>query len=477
MGKGTWLGFVFFIAIVVLVFSTLVIGRITVFKKTYQIKILFDNLGGVKKGDDVRVDGIVVGKVSDFEFATRGVIAYIDLDEDITVYSDYQIVSEQYSMLGGNIISISRGTKTNERIDPKVILLQGRVKPSSLDELGNFAAENKQAFQELINSLRDVAKDIKEGSGTIGKLIKDPELYNQIKEIVSKIKSGEGTVGKLITSDELYKDVTDLLNQVKHGKGFITKILYDENFAQEITNTIDTVNKLVKKVEAGEGTLGKLTQDDELYKKAKQTLEGTSSIFGKVAATKVSLGSEYRTFSDNYGIGKVFLRIEPSEDKYFLAGVSILDLDKHSNIDFKDKISEYDSQTIIKPDVQLAYRIPWILDKRLTGRFGLLEGKVGGGVELNWDDFYLFKHPFQLTVEGRDAYNSVEDEDIDENINGPMIRAFAKTQLAREGFFKNFKLFAGGARGKDHPELMAGIGFEYEEEDIRTLVSLLGLSR
>jgi len=598
MSKNIWLGFVFLLAIAILTFSTLIVGDIKIFRNRYEVKIHFDNLGGTKKGDEVRVDGIAMGKVSNFQLAPKGVIVQAELERDIAIYSDYYIFAEQYSILGGNVLSIFRGTKTNEPIDLKKEILIGKIKPSSLDEIASFISQNRESFSEFVNSMREIVKDVKGGSGTLGKLLKDPELFDEIKDVFTKIKKGEGTLGKLITDETLYKDLTELISQAKKGKGFVSKILYDEKFVEDITNTINAVNKLVKKldsgegtlgkiisddslykdirtlltqikegkgflskalydekfadeisstfnalqklakklesdkgtlsqlmndeslyknikdlvndvkqgkgilsklihdeklacqvsetiekvdkvvkkIESGEGTLGKLTKDDELYKSAKQTLEGTNALFGKAAQTKVYFGADYKTFTDNYlGLGRTYLKIVPSDDKYFLAGVSVLDIDPKSKITYENGL-EGRSQYFIKPDAQLAYKIPWFLDKRLTGRFGILEGKVGGGLEFDLENL-LVDYPLQLTIEGRDAYNSVKDEDIDENIGGIMVRGFLKTQFAKEGFFKNIKLFAGATRAKEGPELFGGLGFEYEEEDIKTLVGLIGLTK
>jgi len=220
-----------------------------------------------------------------------------------------------------------------------------------------------------------------------------------------------------------------------------------------------------------------LVQNDELYNEAKKAVTGLSQTVGRVATTKAYLGTQYTTFSNSeYGMAKVYVRIEPSEDKYFLVGGSFFSFDTDTEIGY-DKKQEGDSQTIVKPDLQIGYRVPWILDKRMLVRAGLLEGKPGGGVELNWDDWLFFKYPVLLTVEGRDAYNSVPNEDMDEEINGALVRAYGKVALAQSGFFRNIKLYAGANRITDRPEFMGGIGFEYEEEDIRTLIGLIGLSR
>ena len=86
-------------------------------------------------------------------------------------------------------------------------------------------------------------------------------------------------------------------------------------------------------------------------------------------------------------------------------------------------------------------------------------------------------------LEARDAYNSVEEDDIDENIDGGMFRAWVKTSLWGkpdrwwEEILQATKLYAGASRiGDDDMDFFAGLGLEWEDKDIRSLVSLLGIA-
>src|SRR4029077_18491796 len=112
-----------------------------------------------------------------------------------------------------------------------------------------------------------------------------------------------------------------------------------------------------------------------------------------------------------------------------LAGGAILSIDKESRIQFKKQQRDNESDAIFKPEVQLGYRAPWLLDRHLTVRGGYLEGKPGGALEFCWEDWGLFTYPVRLTYEVRDAYNSVSRENIDEQIAGPHMKAYLKIPL------------------------------------------------
>ena len=126
----------------------------------------------------------------------------------------------------------------------------------------------------------------------------------------------------------------------------------------------------------------------------------------------------------------------------------------------------------------------WFLDHRLTLRGGLLEGKPGAGIDFVWEDWGFFTHPVQFSFEGRDAYNSVSREKIDEEIAGPMLRAYIKTPLwnRRDNWFElllsTVKLYVGANRiGTGKEELMAAVGLEWPDDDFRMLVGFIGLAK
>ncbi len=93
---------------------------------------------------------------------------------------------------------------------------------------------------------------MKEGKGTIGKLLNDESLYDDAKvaltnlgQLTKKLNADGGTIGKLLNDDTLYN---------------------------EATGAATNLNEILEKVNSGQGTLGQLVNDDSLYRDAKDTL-------------------------------------------------------------------------------------------------------------------------------------------------------------------------------------------------------------
>ena len=71
-------------------------------------------------------------------------------------------------------------------------------------------------------NLKDITADLRDGEGTIARLLSDDEAYqkldkslNDINEFTAALADAKGTIGKLVVSDEAYGKLTDLLDSVQ----------------------------------------------------------------------------------------------------------------------------------------------------------------------------------------------------------------------------------------------------------------------
>ena len=530
MNRGMWLGFLFFVALVILGFATLLVKNWNPFGHPVELKIHFTRAMGLREGSDVRVDGILYGRVVDvgLDKENPGVIVTAKLDEPVTLFKDAQILVESASVLGGNIVSITRGSQA-PALDLKE-KLTGHAR-GGLEEVGDIATDNRENLKQLIQNLKDLSQALKDGQGTVGKLLKSDELHKEavdtirsareeikkvgdgVNENLSKLTSkisekldkAEGPAGALLNDkkltekldrivanvEETSKNLKDITDSVKKGDGALGKMVTDKEMGEKLKSTIDNVERASEsiknigtKLETGEGSVGRLLQDDELYESARRTLDDVDRFFGRASRSVTEVVTDYAEFpSSKMSIAHLGIRIGPDEDKYIYLGAAAMSFDKTGPILFKEQQKYDENATYFKAELQLAYRAPWLLDRHLTIRAGLLEGKGGGGADFEWEDWGLFSWPARFTFEGRDAYNSVFRENIDEQIAGPMMRVYARIPLwiRRDNWFETLlsivKVDVGINRLTKNQELMAGISLDWPDEDIRTLVGFIGTAR
>ncbi len=524
--RGMWLGFIFITSLVILGFATLMKDNVLRFRQPVKIWAHFPSVQGLRTGNDVRVDGLVYGKVSEIELHPdgAGVLVTAELDKHIDLYQDAEVVVEAASILGGSTVSIKRGSK-RPALDLKQPL-KGTTAPG-LDAIGKLASDNSANVQKALENIRTLTQALVDAKGTIGKAIQSPELHDKVVGAVTEVKDevkkvgdsivkladkvgekidkGAGPLPAVLNDKKMTEDLQKTLEnankaseklasiaqKLDSGEGTLPLLLNDKATAQHIKKTAENLDKATEsireitgKVANGEGTAGRFFQDDELYEKAKQTLDDIDKVFAKAARAVVEIVGESKYYNGSpVQISKGGIRISPSEDKFFQVAACFISLDKEGDLIFKEQVEDGESATHIVADIQAGYRIPWFLDRRLTIRAGLIEGKPGGAVDLRWESWGFVEWPVLFTFEGRDGYNDLKNEDLDEGIHGAMMRAYAKVPLwiRKETWFEtllsSLYIYAGVSRIGEEPEGMIGMAIEFPDDDIRTLVSLIGLAR
>jgi phospholipid/cholesterol/gamma-HCH transport system substrate-binding protein len=529
MNRGMWLGFIFFVALVILGFITLLLKNVNFLGHPVKLSIHFERAQGLRPGSDVRVDGILFGRVDAVALHPHqsGVRVVVKLNEKVTLFQDAEIFVESSSVLGGNIVSIFRGSRGKPlNLDEE---LPGKSRPG-LEEVGDLANENRENLKKLIENLKDVSQSLKDGQGTVGKLLKSDELHKDLVDTLKgardaiadarteikkvgelttklsdKLDKGEGPavallndkkmtekLDRIVTNvEETSKNLKEITESVKKGEGALGKMVNDKEMGEKLKTTIDNVERASEsikniggKLETGEGSVGKLLQDDELYEQARRTLDDIDKFFGRASRAVIEIAGDYKDYPrTQLTVTKLGIRIGPDEDKYFQAGGAILGLNKDGSIQFRRQIDNNENDAVFKPEILLAYRAPWLLDRHLWVRAGFIEGKPGGSLQFTWDDWGAFTYPLQLTLEGRDTYRSVERERIDEELSRPMLRAYLRAPLCirketwLETLLSTVHLTAGVNRIGSRPEFLVGMSVEWPDEDIRTLVGLIGTAR
>lgn len=232
-----------------------------------------------------------------------------------------------------------------------------------------------------------------------------------------------------------------------------------------------SLKKILTQIEEGKGAVGKLIFDPKLSQQVSDAGDSISKVLDPIVSTRVFAGIESKYYGESeMSISKFYIKIFPRPERYFLVGGSALSLDVDGDIKFEDKLKKRKrDQSFIKADVLFAYKL---FNNRLTFRTGLLEGKFGGGIDFEIPITSSIISSISFTLEGRDAYNSVDDDDVDEGVSGALIRAYASAT-----FWRHLTIYAGASRlFDDDSEFMAGICFEYKDEDIKNFITLIGLS-
>jgi phospholipid/cholesterol/gamma-HCH transport system substrate-binding protein len=284
----------------------------------YRLVTYLPEVSGLANGAPVRLDGFEIGNVESIKLAPRvpgkpreknkniEVVMRVGkrYESDILTDSAASLVTE--GLLGNRYVNISLGVTG-------VPLKDGQEVPGSeekaMKEVVERSADVLANLQVLSENIQDLITGVKQGKGSLGKLLTDDQAYNHLNSILAKgdvmltnVQAGQGTLGKLVASDEMYNKVDKgldsvnlILTDVRSQKGTIGKLIYDPSLYDEAKQAMTNGNAMIGDVRAGKGTLGKLATDDALYNKLKETSDNIASASAKLNDNTTTVG---KLFSD-----------------------------------------------------------------------------------------------------------------------------------------------------------------------------------
>lgn len=289
--------FVLGLALAWITFEALNGGRI--FRpKGYTVVAPFANLKGLKAGDEVLMAGVKIGTVDLTRLGARRVEAVLSIDPKVRIPTDAVASIQTSSLLGSQHLAISFGqaptflddgdeirtantTDMNEVIEKlgslgaKLEQVAGDIgkalggdggSGSLFSRVDRLVEENGPKLTETISNLRDITDKLKQGEGTLGRLVNDPKLHDELLSAVGEIKTAAADARTFVS------DTKGIVADVKAGKGTLGVLLYDEATAVNIKVTAQNLRELSAKLTSGEGTFGKLLADDSLYKEAQNLM-------------------------------------------------------------------------------------------------------------------------------------------------------------------------------------------------------------
>jgi phospholipid/cholesterol/gamma-HCH transport system substrate-binding protein len=280
----------------------------------YRLITYLPEVEGLTLGAPVRLDGLEIGNVQSMtvtphpEDRLHNITLVLRINkkfqDNIRTDSDARLITE--GLLGNRYVTIKRGL-TGTVLPPNSII-PGKEE-AAMKQIVERGAELMQNLGALSGDLRGIVDQMREGEGTLGKLMNDPSLYNHMDDtvghvdaMVASVQRGEGSIGKLVASDELYDKLNstvghaeNVLAAVREQKGSMGKLIYDPTVYENAKGLVEKGNAVLTDVREGKGTLGKLTTDDTLYNNMR---DASANVRDASAKLNSNQGTAGKFFSD-----------------------------------------------------------------------------------------------------------------------------------------------------------------------------------
>lgn len=250
------------------------------FGNTSHLKAVFNNVGGLELGNNVRYSGINVGTVRGIEMVNdstisvdmvinNAILSHIKKDAIATIGSD--------GLVGSVIINIIPGKgNAAQVVEGDVIQTFNRVRTD--DMLNTLNVTNQNAALLTVELLK-ITKEMIEGKGTVGLLINDTIMANDLKETLVYLKNTSKStsesmahLNRLIENLDKKDNVIGVLNDTTVAvkiKSIVTNL---DQSSQEINKVVGNLNATITNIKEGKGAINYLSNNPKLVLKIDSTM-------------------------------------------------------------------------------------------------------------------------------------------------------------------------------------------------------------
>jgi len=293
---------------VILIVSLYLIGRKqNLFGNTFKITAVFNNVNGLKLGNNVRYAGINVGTVKEIMMVDDSTICVdMVIEEEIRKHmreNAFAIIGSD-GLVGSMVVNVFPGDGQG-RILQEGDTIMSVKKKSSTDMISTLSITNDN-IAELSKELLQITRSINEGKGTLGLLVNDQEMGADVKETMGNLRLASQDASKVI--DELKVMVTSANNE----DNLLNVLLKDsiaaqqfrsvmgnlEKSSEDIMLAITNLNEVIETVKEGEGAFNYLLTDTILVQDIDETVKNIKE--GSVLLNENLEALRHNTFFKGY---------------------------------------------------------------------------------------------------------------------------------------------------------------------------------
>lgn len=283
-----------------LIAGILLVGNL---RETFSTKIelttLFDDVGGLQKGDNIWFSGVKIGTVSSLDFYGHSqvkVTLAIDVNAQQYIHKDAKVKLSSDGFIGNKILVIYGGTEFTPAVEHGDILVM--EKTLGTEEIMAMLQKNNENILSITSDIKFMSQKISSGEGSIGKLLNDDQMYGDIKLSITSLRN---TMGE---AESLVKSLTELSNNLTKDGTLVNELASDTTVFPMIKTSVTQlqtmsdkatllINSLNAATQDSTSSLGVLLNDDQSGTSLKETIKNLESSSKKLDEDLKALQSNF----------------------------------------------------------------------------------------------------------------------------------------------------------------------------------------
>ena len=282
-----------FLAIVILVAGIFTLaGQQKRLIKTVTLTAIFDDVAGLRTGNNVWFSGVKVGTIKSINlYGDSQVEVVMNIEEKVQQFirknASARISSE--SFIGNKNIVIDGGSQSAAPVEDGDRITA--VSPLNTDDLMEKLQQNNENLVAITGDFKQLTSRLVKGEGTVGALLTDTTMAQDFRNMVdnlqrtsqstvnasrslsaftNKLNSSDGLAHQLVTDKEVFQQLKNSMaqleeattsasamtenlrtatSQLKNSDNAVGVLLNDEAFAKQLQSTMQNLETGTKKLD------------------------------------------------------------------------------------------------------------------------------------------------------------------------------------------------------------------------------------
>jgi len=291
------------IGLVILVAGILVLGTMqNKFSKNLVVTTHFNDVKGLKVGNNVWFSGVKVGIVTEITFQSiHDVKVVMHIGEKASEFIRADVLAKLGSdgLIGNAIVSLVGGSHQAAPITDGSVILS----TSGRDTDAMFATLqiNNENLVEITKNMAILSQQMVDGKGTVGALMTDQDLALSLKKSVNALGSVMEEVNRATAN------LSALMHKLNGNQGLIHDLTTDtivfanlrasaaqlQEVTQVATDLMENLNETSARLNDKDNVVGLLTNDPQAASEIKQILHNLNASSAKLDENMKALQSNF----------------------------------------------------------------------------------------------------------------------------------------------------------------------------------------
>jgi phospholipid/cholesterol/gamma-HCH transport system substrate-binding protein len=277
-------GLFVFVGLLFLLAGILVVGNLReTFNRKMELVSRFDDVNGLKNGNNIWFSGVKIGTVSNLSFYGKSQVEVnmnIQLKARKYIRKDAKVKISSDGIIGNKILVIYGGSEKSPEVQEGDTLEV--EKTFSSDDMINTLQDNNKNILAITNDLKIITRQLASGQGTIGKFLNDSSVYTNINAATASLKIASAKAQQLVGSLETFSSGLNkkgtLVNELTTDTMVFKSVKASVLQLQQMADTAAVFITSIKQAGSNPNTaVGVMLRDEKSGTRLKETIKNLES--------------------------------------------------------------------------------------------------------------------------------------------------------------------------------------------------------